>query len=546
MAPRLDPGVLVFDIDLRLIDPRILAHPSPNLTSPQPSNYDHPPASERPASSHVPPRPTNPADISTSLQHLREVLDSDRVRDRDQRQRAMETLDRELLEMSAEPASARYDRRRRELEVQAQDPFRGNGDAYFTPPPNIDPDTIPTSHAPVLMRSQRRPTGPSNRLRRQIERATNSTPVPTISRIEQPTSIPTLPRRIGSPDIALQEYRGEAGFNHENRSNAKRRKLDFEGHWKRISYGHFGQVVPGSLQMELVSCDGGQHMKDPSQEYLPAYVLKDDEKVYRTNSNQANILIRHTGDMPFSLTKLVIKAPKNSYESAIQQGMVFISMAPDDVLERTEMYKVKYAARTHRHHHRQDPRISQMRPTPSQEYLNAARSPLRSLHHSFVSHPSSSSPFAENDSHSNDGPAIVPGFVVTNEYDERSDSLPSGQTRSSINGTAHEDYSTFFDWSHAGAGYHSSSDENTTDDDYEEDLDRQAPFPPAIQRHRGNVDRSRLTPNRIETGTTDPSTASVGVNPKDFDKSMEPLLAHAKFFIPKDRNMASVQFDPPV
>ncbi|KAL9112845.1 MAG: hypothetical protein Q9227_002922 [Pyrenula ochraceoflavens] len=532
MPPAPNNSMFIYEIDLRLIDPRIIIQSNQNLTSAQPGNYDHPPASDRGYSHAIQPRPPQLSDVSTGLQHLRELIDSDRVRDRDQRQRVMETVDREV---SAEPLSARIDRRRRELEARAQEPFHGSEASYSVPRAHGDSDTIPIPQAPNLARSQRRPTRPSDRFRRQMERySSGSGPVPPAPRTDN--NPPNIPHHFGSPDIVLQEYRDEADFNSENRSNAKRRKLDVEGSWKRTSYTHFGQVVPGSLQMELVSCDGGQYMKDTNN-YLPRHVLRDDSNVYCTTSNQANILIRHVGGIPFSLTKLVIKAPKTGYDSAIQQGIVFVSMSSDDILERTDMYRIKYSGGAHRAR-RHD--LTHVHATPSQEYLNASRSPLRSLNHSFISHHGPTTPVPRPDNDSSSGPAVVPGFTVVHEYDERPSDSPQNPNTSD-SGALHEDIHTIFDW--PNAGYTGSSDSNTSDEEDEEGLDRQATLPPF--RRARNYDRRRLTPNTIETTAAEirgNSTLEMNGN----ERSKDVLLPHAKFFMPKDKHRASVQFDPPV
>lgn len=121
--------------------------------------------------------------------------------------------------------------------------------------------------------------------------------------------------RIPSPDIATQEYSGEAEV---NRRRSKRRKLEDDGPtagMQGFSYGHFGQVVPGRLKMEIVSCDGGSHIEQYSggKDYGAENVLRNDQSVYCTKSNRCNLILSHIGETTFCLKKLVIKAPAGGF-----------------------------------------------------------------------------------------------------------------------------------------------------------------------------------------------------------------------------------------
>ena len=121
--------------------------------------------------------------------------------------------------------------------------------------------------------------------------------------------------RIGSPDMTAREYSGEAEVNRRR----KRRKLDSDsppiGHMNGFSYGHRGQVVPGTLRMELASCDGGVHTDAArnGKEYWPENVLRNDKSVYCTDDNKCNIILRHLGETAFCLSKIVIKAPERGF-----------------------------------------------------------------------------------------------------------------------------------------------------------------------------------------------------------------------------------------
>jgi len=97
----------------------------------------------------------------------------------------------------------------------------------------------------------------------------------------------------------------------EDNRRIKRRKLDSDKiapSSKCIRYGRFGQVEPGQLTMEIVSCDGGVYWSDGSN-YMAENILKNDGSVYCTKSIRCNIVLRHSGASAFSLKELTIKAP---------------------------------------------------------------------------------------------------------------------------------------------------------------------------------------------------------------------------------------------
>jgi len=129
----------------------------------------------------------------------------------------------------------------------------------------------------------------------------------------------------------------------------KRRKLDHDVHvgFQSISYGHYGQVVPGQLKMEIVSCDGGEYSaRDPiaihRENYRAENVLRDDRSVYCTKSSRCNLMLRHQGETLFHLESLVIKAPETGYTAPLQQGLVFVGMSPDKLVAGTSTYHIQY------------------------------------------------------------------------------------------------------------------------------------------------------------------------------------------------------------
>lgn len=123
--------------------------------------------------------------------------------------------------------------------------------------------------------------------------------------IEQPLPVPNGSRSLE------REYAEEA----ETNRAFKRRRLDgspVDRELKRFSYGHYGQVEPGKLKMEIESCDGGMY-GEPGADYSASNVLKNDDSVYCTKDNRCNLVLRHQGATPFCLQELVIKAPKKGF-----------------------------------------------------------------------------------------------------------------------------------------------------------------------------------------------------------------------------------------
>jgi hypothetical protein len=117
---------------------------------------------------------------------------------------------------------------------------------------------------------------------------------------------------LSTPILEAQEYFGEA----EHNRRVKRRKLDTdttESGFKGFSYGRYGQVEPGKLKMEIVSCDGGIFEEHRGGNYAAENVLKNDATVYCTKSNRCNLVLRHQGATVFSLKELIIKAPHSGY-----------------------------------------------------------------------------------------------------------------------------------------------------------------------------------------------------------------------------------------
>ena len=97
------------------------------------------------------------------------------------------------------------------------------------------------------------------------------------------------------------------------RRRVKRRKLDSEDKREGIrgfNYGHYGQVVSVPLEMEIATCDGD----NSRNKILAQNMLLNDCSVYNSETNRCNIILRHRGEIPFCLKKLVIRTPTSGLD----------------------------------------------------------------------------------------------------------------------------------------------------------------------------------------------------------------------------------------
>ncbi|KAI1117058.1 hypothetical protein F5Y14DRAFT_404666 [Nemania sp. NC0429] len=159
----------------------------------------------------------------------------------------------------------------------------------------------------------------------------------------------TRPTSPPVPDLFSSIIPQRHELREENR-RVKRRKLDSDrlsSDFKGFRYGKYGQVQPGPLTMELVSCDGGIYLDDTTNhaagKYAAENILKNDNTVYCTKGPRCNIVLRHQGATVFTLKELVIKAPRSNFTAPVQAGLVFVSMTADHLLHRTAQYQIQYS-----------------------------------------------------------------------------------------------------------------------------------------------------------------------------------------------------------
>lgn len=155
-------------------------------------------------------------------------------------------------------------------------------------------------------------------------------------------SVPPPSPPLGAPSPPYTRDHSEV-----DSRRVKRRKLDSNrsvSEFKGFRYGQYGQVEPGPLVMEIVSCDGGifPSTSESGAHYAAENILKSDNSVYCTKGNRCNIILQHQGATIFTLSELVIKAPGRNYSAPVREGMAFLSMENNDVLQRTAQYQIQY------------------------------------------------------------------------------------------------------------------------------------------------------------------------------------------------------------
>lgn len=212
------------------------------------------------------------------------------------------------------------------------------------PDTDTDPDTSDTQREPF--RDHRRPIMSQRRSRHSLDDITSTerelenvdSELRDLWHLTNASSIPYSD--LAFPFTSMQTQSAS-----EEGRRAKRRKLDSDrltSGFTGFRYGKYGQVEPGQLTMEIVSCDGGIY--DDGQKHAAENILKNDSSVYCTSGPTCNIILRHQGATAFTLKELVIKAPRTNYTSPVSEGMVFVSMSSDHLLTRTAQYQIQYSS----------------------------------------------------------------------------------------------------------------------------------------------------------------------------------------------------------
>ncbi|PLB51836.1 hypothetical protein P170DRAFT_89763 [Aspergillus steynii IBT 23096] len=510
-------------------------------------NHDYPPASRRGRGNRAGDRPPRPT--ATHLQHLRDLLTSDRSRETSAR--ALETLNREISHYrrsqdrpAFEETRAAVDRQVQENRSRREDNPHGGLPRHLRPAmPRlqtlnvtvVDPDTSSPD-------SSRSPGGSS---RRRTQRG--SRPSQDLNRRESSTSLldePVPP--LDTSPIIPQPQEEEEEDSMMDRWRVKRRKLDSDDNREgpqSFRYGHYGQVVPGPLKMEMESCDGG--LFEPEGELAsPTNVLRSDSSFYSTKSDRCNIILRHCGESPFCLKRIVIKAPKHGYDTPMQEGMVFVAMGSEELVAQATDYQ-------YHHTHGRQRRYRRSGMQPSQEYLNAYRTPLQTLERVTLPGRESNPESGPNTNDStrsiaNSRPRPVSDFRVTMDYGERSER--SGYDDLDFAGPESSAVDT--DWLSMDEMDEDllCSDNEISDDDLSmgelgsfhqsrRGLQRQV----RAMRRQHAIEQGRLPRRPPAPSAYHPSSSSgPGQTPEP-----GPFMAHACFSIERTKNVVNIKFDPP-
>ncbi|GAP87453.1 putative regulator of chromosome condensation -like protein [Rosellinia necatrix] len=310
----------------------------------------------------------------------------------------------------------------------------------------------------------------------------------------------------------------------------KRRKLDpdrLPPDFRGFQYGKYGQVQPGDLKMELVSCDGGHYLDDTTK-YAAENILKNDTTVYCTEGPRCNIILRHQGATVFTLKELVIKAPRSNFTSPVQAGMIFVSMTSDHLLKSTAEYQIQYSpARGSSRYVERDPSLNSEDPPPNRivsirrnedgSTMTRAQVRARRLYNMGLDDEDDDVGVAQIPSEFN---ISLPPFQVTTECsdDEIEDPnvRPNGRTPNRIGWLPFES---------------ESSDDEGPDDFSVSGADY----------------RSRRRRNRFSTALPDAEAAQIVMQEAVRAVGDELMTPNARFYIePHKKSKCTIRFNPPI
>ncbi|RFU33239.1 hypothetical protein B7463_g3095, partial [Scytalidium lignicola] len=329
---------------------------------------------------------------------------------------------------------------------------------------------------------------------------------------------------------------------------AKRRKLDsdrLDSEFAGFSYGRYGQVEPGKLNMEIVSCDGGIHKEARDGNYAAENVLKNDPSVYCTESNRCNLVLRHQGGTVFSLKELIIKAPLKGYTAPIQEGMVFIAMESDELLESTAKYQIQYSQPRSNTETSETPIVSIRHNEDGS--MTTAQARARRLYN-----------IGLHDADCDLGTAQIPPefavnaplFQITTECsDSEDDSEGEGYDEHSRDSP---DLSRPSLYSYSGISFDDPTDDDQDEAEYR--LRRQLNQSwPGLHPHRPRRRTVRTQPTSPPPAA-EPRATLAEVAEANQGSSQEAgnaegkklMVPHARFFIERDKSKCTVRFDPPV
>jgi hypothetical protein len=220
-------------------------------------------------------------------------------------------------ERASPPRAAGGARRSQPHRTSAQSARHDTMRRLFGPPRDSDPPDNLMRRPPTANPNRPRAT-PSERYLRRSSARIRGERAEMESAADLLDSLSDIPINSPFPSFANTGARPRSPTVEVGRQT-KRRKLEHQSGAKSeydgFKYGHKGQVVSGRLKMEILSCDGGEYFdKDhPIGLHNVRNVLKNDSSVYCSESSRCNLLLKHIGDAPFALEKIVIRAPDRGF-----------------------------------------------------------------------------------------------------------------------------------------------------------------------------------------------------------------------------------------
>jgi len=300
-----------------------------------------------------------PASITARLESLRSILTNSERHTTEQQEVALQAIDSE--------------RRDRETQEQERRTSHMNEEGLF------ESQTAATASPSSIVRNRRQVFSARERLARQRNRMDRLARQDPFDRVSGTSSnLVPLSNSRGRERSASAELEVEPRSSREG-GPSKRRKLDdgsSDDHLPPV-YGLEGTLLPGNLRMKVLDYPQPEDPLPPADDLARSRIWEgDNNDIFRTKKHKCTILMKHQGGWPFSLSKLVVKIPKHDYshDTSPLQGMVFVSMNQDQLLERTSYYDTLFPAGYVLHRAR---RYDSYR--PSHDYMHSTRSPMRSL-----------------------------------------------------------------------------------------------------------------------------------------------------------------------
>ncbi|KAK5953686.1 hypothetical protein OHC33_004955 [Knufia fluminis] len=300
--------------------------------------------------------------INARLESLRSILTNSERHTTQQQELALQAIDSERRDRESQEQEGR--RPQNSSHARSM-----NEEGLFEPQTSASAASIVQARRSLPAGRERlaRQRHRMERLARQdpFDHASNATPLAG--------SLSTTRARSPSAEADMEPHSIRDG------GRSKRRKLDDGSSEDRTLpiYGLEGTLLPGNLKMKVLDYPRPEDPLPPADELARSRLYQADNKdVFRTKKHKCTILMKHQGGWPFSLSKLVIKLPKHDPrdDTSPLQGMVFISMDQDKLLERTTCYDSLFPAGYHSHRVRRYGSYG-----PSHDYMHSTRSPMRSF-----------------------------------------------------------------------------------------------------------------------------------------------------------------------